>query len=172
MGETRTTKWQQQSRLGNMERCRMQLALLWDQKELWAEPRSAEERKAAASPSRVMEGLTLSSRLSKFLTSEAETETEFATDTAAKLISSEVLILVPVPVTPSADTKITHDGVSFPSPQSSCLWNRGKPEVSPVFLLTEGQQIDGGRPGQGSLPQAVQLQFVTGFPLEGSSAIL
>lgn len=44
--------------------------------------------------------------------------------------------------------------------------------MSSVFPLTEGERIDGGLPGQGSLPQAAQLQFVTGFPLEGSSAIL
>lgn len=79
-----------------------------------SEQSPAQQRRAAMSPSWVTEGLMLSSRLSKFLTSEAEIETEVATDTAAKLINSEVLSLVSVPVTPSADTKITRDGFLSP----------------------------------------------------------
>lgn len=124
------------------------------------------------SPSQVTEGLILSSRLSKFLTSEAETETEVATDTAAKLINSEALSLVSVPVRPSADTKITRMGFLSPHHKAPAYETEEKQRCLSVFPLTEGVQIDGGLPGQGSLPQAAQLQFVTGFPLEGSSVIL
>lgn len=142
MRENSITKWQTTNQAG---KCRARDS--WScprlKQQAWERARSEEESKAAVSPSwlpgwgGLQRGWPSSRRVSKFLTSEAEIETEIATDTglatAAKLSNSEALSPVSVPVTSSSDPQRTRHGFPPAPPQSSSLWTGGKRDVSHVL---------------------------------------
>lgn len=141
-GKTASPNGRRQTRLGNAERETAGPALGSNSRPE-QRARSEEESKAAVSPSwlpgwgGLQRGWPSSRRVSKFLTSEAEIETEIATDTglatAAKLSNSEALSPVSVPVTSSSDPQRTRHGFPPAPPQSSSLWTGGKRDVSHVL---------------------------------------